>query len=359
MGGCACPEFVEGCARLFSSLDNKILHARFQIRDIRPFSGPPGQSIIPVMSHKKAEHEDVMKERGSLTRFAWLSIAAAILTIALKSLAYFLTGSIGLLSDAVESIINLIGATIALGMLTIAARPPDESHMHGHGKAEYFSSSVEGLLILAAAGGIISTAVQRLLYPRPLEGLGVGLAISAGASAINFVVSRVLRSAGRKRNSITLEADAQHLMTDVWTSAGVIVGVALVAVTGWEILDPIVALLVAINIIWTGVQLLRLSVAGLMDASLSPKEQQEIEKVMARYRKKGVDFHALRTRQAAARRFVSVHVLVPGGWTVHDAHHIAEDFERDIRKALGAANVLTHLEPLEDEISMRDVPLDR
>ncbi|HEX2698282.1 MAG TPA: cation diffusion facilitator family transporter, partial [Anaerolineales bacterium] len=271
------------------------------------------------MSHKKAEHQDLLKNRASLTRFAWLSIGAAIFTIGLKSSAYFLTGSVGLLSDAVESIVNLVGAVMALGMLAVAARPPDESHMYGHGKAEYFSSSVEGLLILVAAGGIFATAVQRLLHPRPLEELGVGLAISVTASAVNFAVSRILMSAGKRHNSITLEADGQHLMTDVLTSAGIIAGIAVVAVTGWNILDPIVASVVGLNIIWTGFQLIGRSVAGLMDASLPPREQMLIEEVLEKYRQKGVGFHALRTRQAAARRFISVHVLVPGKWTVHDA----------------------------------------
>jgi cation diffusion facilitator family transporter len=231
--------------------------------------------------------------------------------------------------------------------------------MYGHGKAEYFSSSVEGLLILVAAGGIITTAVQRLLHPRPLEELGVGLAISVTASVINFIVSRVLVSAGRRNNSITLEADGQHLMTDVWTSAGVITGVAIVALTGWNILDPLVGLVVGLNIIWTGMRLVGRSVAGLMDAALPPDEQKLIEEVLEKYRKKGVSFHALRTRQAAARRFVSVHLLVPGKWTVHDAHHVAENFERDIRAALGVATVFTHLEPIEDELSMQDMTLDR
>jgi len=310
------------------------------------------ESMSPVKTEKK-------KPATALTSYAWLSIAAALITIVLKTIAYILTGSVGLLSDAAESIVNLLGAVMALGMLSIAARPPDESHTYGHGKAEYFSSVLEGFLILAAAGGIIAAAIQRLLRPRPLEELGVGLAISTVAAAINLIVSRILMSAGRRHNSITLEADAQHLMTDVWTSAGVIAGVGLVAVTGWNVLDPILAFLVGLNIIWTGVNLMGRSVAGLMDASLSAQDQKSIETVMAKYRKRGVDFHALRTRQAAARRFVSVHMLVPGGWTVHDAHHVAENFERDIRKALGAANVLTHLEPLEDEISMHDVPLDR
>jgi cation diffusion facilitator family transporter len=311
------------------------------------------------MPQNKVEHADRLQNRASLTRYAWLSIGASLATITLKSIAYILTSSVGLLSDAIESLVNLAGAIMALGMLTIAALPPDESHTYGHGKAEYFASTLEGILILGASGGIIITAIPRLLHPRPLEGLGVGLAVSAAASVINYIVSRILLQVGIKQNSITLEADARHLMTDVWTSIGVLAGIAVVAFTGWYILDPIVALLVALNIIWTGVQLVRRSVEGLMDASLSAPEQEVIETVMVKYRKKGVEFHALRTRQAAARRFISVHMLVPGAWTVHDAHHIAENFERDIRKALGIANVVTHLEPMEDEISMHDVPLDR
>jgi cation diffusion facilitator family transporter len=311
------------------------------------------------MPHLQEQSKDISHNRSKLTRFAWLSIAAALSTIALKTLAYFLTGSVGLLSDAVESIVNLVGAVMALGMLTIAAMPPDDSHSFGHSKAEYFASVVEGLLILVAAGSIAFAAIQRFLNPRPLEQLGVGLFVSAFASLINFVVSRILMTAGKKNNSITLEADAQHLMTDVWTSVGVIGGVLVVAITGWLPLDPIMALLVAANIIWTGVQLVRRSVAGLMDAVLPPAEQQAIDGVLAKYRQKGVAFHALRTRQAAARRFVSLHVLVPGDWTVHDAHHVAEDIEREIHSALGEAVVTTHLEPIEDEISMDDIPLDR
>jgi len=311
------------------------------------------------MPHKKAEHQDFLSNRASLTRFAWLSVAAALLTILLKTLAYLLTDSVGLLSDAVESTVNLLGAIVALGMLTVAARPPDESHMYGHGKAEYFSSSVEGLLILVAAGGIIFAAIQRMIHPRPLEELGIGLAISATASVVNFVAARILLSAGRRNNSITLEADGQHLMTDVWTSAGVISSVLFIALTGWEFLDPVVAIIVALNIIWTGVRLVQRSVSGLMDVSLNLEDQEQIEKVLARYRRKGVDFHALRTRQAAARRFVSVHVLVPGEWTVHDAHHVAENIERDIRNALGTATVFTHLEPVEDKLSMKDLHIDR
>jgi cation diffusion facilitator family transporter len=245
-------------------------------------------------------------------------------------------------------------------MLTIAARPADESHVYGHSKAEYFASITEGLLILGAAAGITSAAVDRLLHPRPLEQLGLGLAVSMSASVINFLVARKLLYEGKRRNSITLEADAQHLMTDVWTSVGVLVGVALIGITGWNFLDPLVAIAVALNVVLTGIQLVRRSVAGLMDAALPEQEQKLIQQVMAKYRDRGVNFHALRTRQAAARRFISIHILVPGDWTVHDAHHVAEDFETDIRNVLGGVvTVFTHLEPVEDELSMEDMFLDR
>ncbi len=311
--------------------------------------------------HEKLDRQnDQMQDRASLTKFAWLSIGAAVATITLKSVAYWLTGSVGLLSDAIESLVNLAGAVMALIMLTIAARPADHDHVYGHSKAEYFASVTEGILIFGAAIGIIVTAVQRLIVPRPLEQLGVGLAVSAAASLINFIVARILLDAGRKRNSITLEADAHHLMTDVWTSVGVIGGVALAGFTGWSPLDPIVAILVALNILWTGFQLVKRSVSGLMDAALPDNEQRLIQDVMAKYQARGVNFHALRTRQAAARRFISVHVLVAGDTTVHDAHHIVEDFEDDIRAALGGAvTVFTHLEPAEDELSMEDIYLDR
>jgi len=312
------------------------------------------------MPHKQAEHNDLMQNRASLTRFAWLSIGAALATMALKTGAYFLTSSVGLLSDAIESLVNLAGAVTALIMLSIAARPADESHVYGHSKAEYFASITEGLLILGAATGIMSSAIARLLHPRELEQLGFGLAVSIAASAINLIVARILMKEGKTRNSITLEADAQHLTTDVWTSVGVISGVAIAGFTGWNVLDPLVAIAVALNIIWTGVKLVRRSVSGLMDAALPDSEQKLIQEVMRKYREKGVNFHALRTREAAARRFVSVHMLVPGDWTVHDAHHVAEDFESDIRDALGGViTVFTHLEPVEDELSMEDIFLDR
>lgn len=301
------------------------------------------------------QNKNSVIERSSLTKFAWLSIAAAILTIGMKAVAYVLTGSVGLLSDAVESIVNLMGAVMALGMLTIAAQPADDEHHFGHSKAEYFSSAVEGILILAAAVGIAYTAIERIINPRAIEQVGIGLGVSVVASIVNLIVGQILLRAGKKYKSITLEADAHHLMTDVWTSVGVITGVALASLTGWQILDPAVALVVAVNIVWTGVGLVRRSVDGLMDVSLPADELQLIEEVMVKYRQKNVNFHALRSRQAASKRFLSVHMLVPGEWSVHDAHHLAEDFEGDIRQTLGHAIVVTHLEPAEDHISMDDI----
>jgi cation diffusion facilitator family transporter len=293
--------------------------------------------------------------RMALTRFAWLSIAAAVVTIAMKSVAYLMTGSVGLLSDAIESVVNLAGALMALRMLILAAQPADAKHPSGHSKAEYFSSVVEGILILLAAGGIAYTAIERLINPRPLEQVGIGIAVCAAASAINFVVARVLMKAAKAHNSITLEADSHHLMTDVWTSAGVIAGVGLAIPTGWTLIDPIVALLVAANIVWIGVGLVRQSVDGLMDIVLPDEEQKTIEGVMDKFREEGVEFHALRTRQAASHRFISVHMLVPGTWTVHDAHHLADDFEKEIAEVLGDVLVTTHIEPIDDEVSFHDI----
>lgn len=295
----------------------------------------------------------------NLKAYAWLSIAAALATIGLKAWAWWLTGSVGLLSDALESLVNLAGALMALWMLHVAAQPADDCHAYGHGKAEYFSSGFEGLLILAAALGIAWTAIERLLAPQPLEAVGIGLAVSVVAAIVNFLTARVLLAAGRAHQSITLEADAHHLLTDVWTSAGVIVGVAAVSLTGWLWLDPILALLVAANIVWTGVALLRRSAAGLMDAALPPEQQQAVETVLAGYTRQGLAFHALRSRQAGARVFISVHVLVPGSWTVQQGHDWLERIEADIRGVLPRAHVLTHLEPIEDPVSQEDQHLDR
>lgn len=298
-------------------------------------------------------------QRPSLTRFAWLSIAAAIVTIGLKMAAYRVTGSVGLLSDALESLVNLAAALMALAMLTVAARPPDEDHVYGHDKAEYFSSGVEGALILVAAISIGVTAWNRLLAPQPLEGLGLGLGISLLASLINLGVALVLRRAGQRYSSITLDADAQHLMTDVWTSVGVLAGIGAVALTGWERLDPIIAFAVALNIIWSGVQLVRRSALGLLDTAWPAPERSVVANILDRYQAQGVQFHALRTRQSAARRFMSVHVLVPGDWTVLRGHQLLEQLEREVREALTGVTILTHLEPLEDPVSWEDTQLDR
>lgn len=297
--------------------------------------------------------------RGFLTRYIWLSIAAALATILLKTGAWYLTGSVGLLSDAMESVINLLAALMAMGMLRIAILPPDKNHEFGHGKAEYFSSFVEGLLIMVAAAGIAYTAGERFLNPQPLEKLGIGLIVSVIATVINFTVAKILLSAGKEYRSITLEADSHHLMTDVWTSVAVIGGVGAVGLTGWLKLDSIVAFGVALNILYTAFKIIKRSVEGLMDASLSPQEFDIIESVLSEYRKQGIQFHALLTRQGASRRFVSVHVLVSGNMTVHDAHHIAENIEKDIRNALKDTVVFTHIEPVDDEISLDDIQLDR
>ena len=294
-----------------------------------------------------------------LRRFAWLSIAAALATILLKSGAWWLTGSVGLLSDAIESLVNLAGALMALWMLTIAAQPADDDHFYGHGKAEYFSSGFEGLLILVAAIGIGWAAVERLLQPQALEQVGLGLGISVIASVINLLTALVLLRAGREHRSITLEADAHHLLTDVWTSIGVILGVAAVWLTGWLWLDPLLALLVAANIVWTGARLVSRSAAGLMDAALPTDQQAALAAVMEPHRRQGIDFHALWTRQAGARVFISVHVLVPGRWTVKEGHDLVERIEAEMRAALPHAHVLTHLEPIEDPLSQADQTLDR
>jgi len=297
--------------------------------------------------------------RPSLTRFAWLSIGAAVVTIALKSAAYLLTGSVGLLSDALESLVNLVGAIMALAMLTIAARPADEDHAYGHSKAEYFSSGVEGALILIAAASIVISAAPRLIDPKPLEQVGLGVGVSVAASLINLGVALVLMRAGKNHKSVTLEADAHHLMTDVWTSVGVLGGVGIVALTGWEILDPIVAFIVAANIVWTGIRIVRMSALGLMDTALPAQEQTALKAILENYAQGGVEYHALRTRQSGSRQFMSFHVLVPGEWTVQHGHQLLESIEADIRSAFPNATVFTHIEPLNDPASWEDTQLDR
>lgn len=302
---------------------------------------------------------NAVSDRRFLTRFAWLSIVAAVLTIGLKTAAYVLTGSVGLLSDALESLVNLAGALMALAMLTVAARPADEDHAYGHSKAEYFSSGLEGGLILIAAFSIIYASVPRLLNPQPLEQVGLGLGVSVLASGINLVVALFILKAGRKHHSITLEANARHLLTDVWTSVGVLAGVGLVALTGWQRLDPIVAFIVAGNIIWHGARIVRDSVLGLMDTAFTEGEMAILKQTIDHHMQNGVQYHALRTRQSGARKFASFHILVPDTWTVRRGHQLLEMIEADIRRALPGITVFTHLEPLGDPASWQDIKLDR
>ncbi len=293
------------------------------------------------------------------TQFVRLSIMAAVLTIALKFGAYLVTGSVGLFSDAAESMVNLIAALVALWAVWLAARPPDETHAFGHTKAEYFSSGLEGALIVIAAFTIAWGAVQRLVAPQPVEQIGVGLALSLVATAINGGVALLLLRGGERLRSISLQANGQHLLTDVWTSVGVIVGIALVAVTGWLILDPLIALLVAANIVWTGVRLIRETGLGLLDTALPTDEQAVIMGVLQRYKDEGIAFHAVRTRRAGPRRFVSLHVLVPGRWSVKHGHDVCEEIELAISSALPDTNIATHLEPLEAPAAWADQELDR
>lgn len=300
-----------------------------------------------------------MIDRGRLKRYAWLSIAAALLTIALKAGAFFITGSVGLLADALESGVNLVTAVFALIILGIAAQPPDEEHAYGHSKAEYFAGGAEGTLIFIAAVTIGLAAVSRLANPQPLEQVGLGLTISVVAAVLNLAVARILLRAGRQYRSLTLEADARHLMTDVWTTAGVLVGIVAVSLTGWAILDPLIALLVAAQILVSGFRLVRESVYGLMDTALPAVEVREIIAILDSYAVDGVRYHALRTRQAGAQRFMSVHIQVPGAWTVQEGHSLLEDIERDVRESLAPISVFTHLEPLEDPRSWDDIAINR
>jgi len=294
-----------------------------------------------------------------LERLLWLAVGAAAATIALKTAAWLLTDSVGLLSDAAESLVNLVAAIVALATLRWASQPPDSDHLYGHEKAEYFSAGLEGGMILLAALTIAWLALDRLIHPAALQAVGVGLAVSSVASVVNLGVGLQLLRAGRRHGSIVLEADGRHLMTDVITSVGVIVGVGLVALTGIERLDPVIALAVAANIVLTGIHLMRRSIDGLMDRALPSPSQEAIGAVLDRYADDRVTFHAVRTRQAGRRSFVSLHVLVPGSWSVHEGHVLLELLERDLRIAVPAATVFTHLEPIEDAASFADTTLDR
>jgi cation diffusion facilitator family transporter len=300
-----------------------------------------------------------MEDRASLRRYATISIVAALATIALKGGAYLITGSVGLLSDALESLVNLAAAIVAFLALSAAARPEDEDHRYGHSKAEYFSSGFEGALIMLAAASILYASVRRLLSPRPIEQLTLGVGISVAASVINLLVARVLFRAARRHQSITLEADAHHLMTDVWTSLGVIIGIWAASATGWQRLDPIVAIGVALNIVYTGVSILRRSLMGLLDTAIPDELQRGVTDILARHTSGGVRFHALRTRQAGAWRFIDFHVLVPGNWSVKRGHDLLERLEEEVRAAVPNSTVFTHLEPVEDPVSWEDTRLER
>ena len=300
-----------------------------------------------------------MPDRARLQRYAIVSILAALATLGLKGGAYVLTGSVGILSDALESLVNLAAAVVALLALSAAARPEDEDHRYGHSKAEYFSSGFEGALIMLAATTIIYASVRRLFAPQPIAQVALGAGISAVASLINLLVARTLFRAARRHQSITLEADAHHLMSDVWTSVGVIVGVTASALTGWQRLDPVIAILVALNIVYMGVKILRRSLMGLLDTAIPEDLQRKISDILAQHAAAGVRFHALRTRQAGAWRFIDFHVLVPGSWSVQRGHDLLEEVEEEVRAAVPNSTVFTHLEPIEDPVSWEDTHLER
>ena len=288
------------------------------------------------------------------TFYAWVSVATSVVVIALKFAAYFLTGSVGLLSDAVESIVNIFAALIALAVLTYASEKPDHEHNFGHEKAEYFSSGIEGALIFVAAAAIAWTAIPRLVNPQPLDQVWLGLALSLVASLFNAACAWLMLRAAKAHRSITLEADARHLLTDVWTTVGVFAGVVLVQMTGWLRLDPLIALAVAIQILWTGWHLMTRSFDGLMDRAMPDEDRLVITGVLDELRKQGGDYHALRTRIAGSKSFVNVHILVPGKMSVQAGHDLCERLESDIVAKLPHVEVLTHLEPLEDPRSWDD-----
>lgn len=298
-------------------------------------------------------------EPTDLTKYGWLAVATALTTIALKVGAWMVTGSVGLLADAAESLVNLVAAVVALIVLKVAAKPADKNHHFGHTKAEYFSAAVEGIMIFLAAASIMVLAVERLINPRELEAVGVGLAISVVAAIVNGVVARILIKAGRQHRSITLRADGKHLMTDVYTSVGVVLGVALVALTGWVWLDPVVAIAVGINILVAGYQLISESTAGLMDVSLSREDNEKIRRLLDEHSDKGVvEFHAVRTRESGRRQFMEMHMLVPGTWSVQEGHDAMEDLIEVIIEQFPGMKVTGHLEPIEDPRSYEDMHLD-
>lgn len=294
---------------------------------------------------------------GSLTNLALLSIAAAVLTLALKFSAYAVTDSVGLLSDAVESTVNLVAALTALLALWYAARPVDRNHPYGHEKIEFFASGVEGVLILFAATSIGWYAVDRLIDPRPVEEIGLGAAISAIATVVNLAVARVLLHVAAARDSVVLAADGHHLMADVFTSGGVILGLVVVRLTGVVQLDPLIAIVVALNIVRTGIALLRTSIDGLLDRALPERDQQQIRSAILGALDSGATFHALRTRKAGARRFVDFHLLLPGTVSVQHAHDLTHRVERAVKSSFPDTETTIHIEPIEEPASWDDSAL--
>jgi cation diffusion facilitator family transporter len=286
----------------------------------------------------------------SLKNFIYLSIAAAFITIMLKFLAWYVTDSVGLLSDALESCVNLIAALIALIILSIAEKPADDGHIFGHGKAEYFSGMIEGILIIIAAILIIKSAIPRIINPKELENVGIGLIISTGASVVNLIVAIILIKNGKKYNSIILEADGKHLMTDVYTSIGVFVAIGLVKLTGLTILDGIIGVIVAINILWTGYQLISKSTNGLLDSSLSKNDLLKITDLLKNLPEE-IDYHKLQTRQSGQQKFIEFHLLVPDNWTVKKAHDLADNIENNICNLFILTKVIIHIEPKDDPLS--------
>jgi cation diffusion facilitator family transporter len=292
-------------------------------------------------------------------RFALVALAAALAVVAMKFAAYGVTGSVAILSDALESTVNVVAAVAAVLVLRIADRPPDEEHAYGHGKVEYFSGGFEGALIVVAALVIALTAGSRLLDPRPVVRADIGLAVLVVASLLNWGVATMLFRSAATGRSIALEAHARHLMADVWTTVGVVVGVGLAVVTGAHWLDPLVALLVAAHIVVSGVRLIRRSALGLIDTALPEEDRGRVEEVLDCFRATGVAFHALRTRRSGFRRFVSVHVLVPGDWSVQRGHELAEEIEEALRSSLPGSSIFTHLEPIDDPVSWADTSIER
>ena len=294
------------------------------------------------------------QETRDLSRFAWLSIAAALVTITLKTVAWQLTGSVGLLSDAAESVVNLVAAVAVLIALRVAAMPADKNHHFGHAKAEYFSAALEGMMIFVAALVILYTSVDRFLHPRPIENVGIGLAVSVLASVVNGVVAVILLRAGRQYRSLTLTADGKHLLTDVWTSAGVIVGVGLAAATGWLWLDPVVAIGVALNILREGVQLVWRSSQGLMDEALEPEVIAEIEQTLAQFKHRTIRFDHVSSRRSGSRRFVDLHMHMPADWTLGRAAAVRSSVEQALMSAVPGLRCTIQLLPMDVEAHFDD-----